>query len=64
MLATIFLILWKLFLPLLVTVAVLDWLTASEQRRVRILHRSGLSQRKIADRLSISRYRVSKALAQ
>jgi IS30 family transposase len=63
MLTTTVLVLWKLILPLLVLVAVLDWLTASQQRRIRILHRTGISQRAIAARLNVSRYRVSKALA-
>jgi IS30 family transposase len=63
MLTTTVLVLWKLILPLLVLVAVLDWLTASQQRRIRILHRTGTSQRAIAARLNVSRYRVSKALA-
>ena len=56
-------VIWKLFLPLLVLIAVIDWLTASDDRRVRILRRTGLSQRQIADRLNITRYRVCKALA-
>jgi hypothetical protein len=57
------LLVWKLFLPLLVLIAVIDWLTASDDRRVRILRRTGLSQRQIAGRLNLTRYRVSKALA-
>ena len=57
------LLIWKLFLPLLILVAVIDWLTASKDRRIRILRRTGLSQRQIADRLNITRYRVCKALA-
>jgi len=56
------LLIWKLFLPLLVLIAVIDWLTASDERRVRILRRTGLSQRQIAGRLNLTRYRVSKAL--
>jgi hypothetical protein len=57
------LLIWKLFLPLLVLIALIDWLTASDDRRIRILRRTGLSQRQIADRLNITRYRVCKALA-
>lgn len=48
---------------LLVAVAVADLLTMSDRRRVRMLSRSGLSQRAIASRLSITRYRVRVALA-
>jgi hypothetical protein len=63
MIATTLLLIWKLFLPLLFVVALIDWLTASDDRRVRVLHRTGLSQRQIADRLNITRYRVRVALA-
>jgi hypothetical protein len=63
MIATTLLLIWKLILPLLLVVAVIDWLTASDDRRVRVLHRTGLSQRQIADRLNITRYRVRVALA-
>jgi hypothetical protein len=63
MIATTLLLIWKLFLPLLLVVAVIDWFTASDDRRVRVLHRTGLSQRQIADRLNITRYRVRVALA-
>ena len=57
------LLIWKLFLPLLVLVAMIDWFTASDDRRIRVLARTGLSQRQIADRLTLTRYRVRKALA-
>ena len=63
MLTATLLVIWKLFLPLLLVIAVIDWLTASNDRRVRVLHRTGLSQRQIADRLNVTRYRVRKALA-
>jgi transcriptional regulator len=53
---------WGL-LPLLFIVAVLDVLTMSQSRRVRLLRRTGLTQSAIADRLQISRYRVRQALA-
>jgi hypothetical protein len=56
-------VIWKLLLPLLILVAIIDWLTASDDRRVRVLARTGISQRQIADRLHLSRYRVRKALA-
>jgi DNA-binding NarL/FixJ family response regulator len=63
MLTATFLVIWKLFLPLLLLVAIIDWLTASTDRRVRVLARTGLSQRQVADRLNLTRYRVRKALA-
>lgn len=63
MLTATVLVIWKLLLPLLVLVAVIDWLTASNDRRVRVLARTGLSQRQIADRLNLTRYRVRQALA-
>ena len=56
-------VIWKLLLPLLLLVALIDWLTASTDRRVLILRRAGLSQRQVADRLNLTRYRVRKALA-
>ena len=63
MLTTTLFLIWKLLLPLLVVVAVIDWLTASDDRRIRILRRTGLSQLKIATRLNITRHRVRRALA-
>jgi len=63
MLTTTVLVIWKLLIPLLLLVAVIDWLTASDDRRVRVLRRTGLSQQQIATRLNLSRYRVRKALA-
>ena len=51
------------FLPLLLLVAVVDLLTMSQPRRVRMLRRSGMTQTAIANRLQISRYRVRCALA-
>jgi DNA-binding CsgD family transcriptional regulator len=63
MLTATLLVIWKLLIPLLLVVAVIDWLTASEDRRIRILRRSGLTQLQIATRLNLSRYRVRKALA-
>jgi hypothetical protein len=64
MLTATLLVIWKLLLPLLFLVAVIDWLTASDDRRIRVLRSTGLSQRQIADRLNLSRYRVRQALAQ
>lgn len=57
------LVIWKLLLPLLVLIAVIDWLTASDDRRIRVLAATGLSQRQVADRLNVTRHRVRKALA-
>jgi transcriptional regulator len=59
---TLSLIWWGL-LPLLLLIAVLDLLTMSQSRRVRMLRRSGMTQNAIADRLGVSRYRVRCALA-
>jgi len=63
MITTTLLSVWKLFLPLLVIVALIDWLTASTDRRIRIMRRAGHTQQRIADRLNITRYRVRLALA-
>lgn len=63
MLTATLLVIWKLLLPLLFMVAVIDWLTSSDDRRIRVLHSTGLSQHQIADRLNLSRYRVRRALA-
>lgn len=63
MITTTLLVIWKLLLPLLFLVAVIDWLTASDDRRIRVMYSTGLSQRQIADRLNITRYRVRQALA-
>ena len=54
---TLSLALW-LIVPVLVLIALIDLATASPARRAWILRRSGLSQRAIADRMGISRYRV------
>jgi hypothetical protein len=56
-------LLWKLLLPALLLVAVVDVLTQSQSQRIRRLSRSGLSQRAISSRLGISRYSVRLALA-
>lgn len=56
-------LLLAVLLPLLLLVAIADLATMSEPRRVRMLHRQGLSQRAIAHRLNLTRYRVRHALA-
>jgi hypothetical protein len=54
--------LWKLVAVLLIVVAVVDLLTMSRARRIRLHHRQGFSQQSIANRLGISRYQVRKEL--
>lgn len=54
---------FKVALPLLCLVALFDLLTMSRPRRVRMLARCGHSQRRIASRLGITRYRVRMALS-
>jgi len=54
---------WKLLLPALLLVALVDVLTQSQPQRIRRLARAGLSQRAIAERCQITRYRVRLVLA-
>ena len=54
---------WKLLLPALLLIALVDVLTQSPPQRIRRLSRAGLSQRAIAQRCAVSRYRVRLALA-
>jgi hypothetical protein len=54
---------FKVAFLLLAVVAVVDLLTMSQDRRVRMLSRCGHSQRRIASRLQITRYRVRQCLA-
>ncbi len=55
---------FKLLLPALLVVALVDVLTQSRQQRIRRLYRSGrYSQRSLADRLGVTRHAVRKALA-
>ena len=63
MITTTALLLWKLIAVFLIVIAVLDLLTMSQERRIRLYSHQGLSQQSIADRLGISRYAVRKALA-
>ena len=52
-----------LLLPLLLLVAVVLWLTESQNQRICRWHKQGMSQRAIATKLNITRYRVRVALA-
>ena len=55
---------WKLLIPAILLVALVDVLTQSPQQRIRRLYRSGrYSQRSLADRLGITRHAVRSALA-
>jgi hypothetical protein len=54
---------FKVAFLLLAVVALIDLLTMSQDRRVRVLSRCGHSQRSIAARLQITRYRVRQCLA-
>jgi hypothetical protein len=63
MLATTALLLWKLIAVCLVVIAVLDLLTMSRERRIKLYSYQGHSQQSIANRLGISRYQVRKALS-
>ena len=62
MIPIFFALVWKLLLPALLLVALVDLATMSTDRRVRLLRRDGLSQAAIASRLGVSRYRVRLAL--
>ena len=48
---------------LLLPVLILLWASESAEQRARRLHRNGWSQRRIADHLNCTRYRVRVALA-
>jgi hypothetical protein len=54
---------FKVAFLLLAIIAAVDLLTMSQDRRVRMLSRCGHSQRRIASRLNITRYRVRLALS-
>jgi DNA-binding NarL/FixJ family response regulator len=55
-------LLWAAALLALPFLALL-WVTESREQRIRRWHRHGMSQRAIAQRLGVSRYRVRVALA-
>jgi hypothetical protein len=54
---------FKFLIPLLVLVALVDALSATQPQRIRRLSMAGHSQRSIAERLGVTRYRVRLALA-
>ena len=54
---------WKLLLPALLIVALVDVLTQTRSQQIRRLSRAGQTQRAIASRLGVSRYAVRLALA-
>jgi hypothetical protein len=51
------------FLPLVLIIAVLLWVSESKDQRIRRWVKAGVSQREAARRLGVSRYQVAKALA-
>jgi hypothetical protein len=55
-------ILWHLFLPLIVLVALVDLLTETPRDTAQRLRQSGLSYARIADTMGISPYRARKLL--
>jgi len=63
MISLLFALTFKFLLPLLVLVALVDALTQTKQQRIRRLAMAGQSQRAIAERLGVTRYRVRLALA-
>jgi DNA-binding transcriptional regulator LsrR (DeoR family) len=60
---TVIALAWWLLLPLAVITAITIWATETQQQRIKRLHRSGLTQTAIANRLGITRYQVRKTLA-
>ena len=54
---------FKFLLPLLVLVALVDLLSQTQSQRIQRLSKAGNSQRAIAERLGVTRYRVRLALA-
>jgi len=63
MISLLFALTFKFLLPLLVLMALVDALTQTKQQRIRRLSMAGQSQRAIAERLGVTRYRVRLALA-
>jgi len=62
MISLIFAFTFKFFIPLLVLAALVDALTQTKQQRIQRLAIAGYSQRAIAERLGVTRYRVRLAL--
>jgi len=54
MLSLLFAFLFKAFLPAILLVALVDWLTMSRDRKARTLRRQGLTYRQIGARLGFS----------
>jgi hypothetical protein len=61
--ASISCILFWAAVPLLITLAVVAWILETDRDRARRWKRSGLSQKRIADRLGCNRWKVRKLLA-
>jgi len=60
--ASISCILFWAAVPLLIVLAVVAWFLETDRDRARRWHRSGVSQRRIADRLGRSRWQVRQLL--
>lgn len=56
-------LIFKFFVPLLVLVALVDLLSQTQAQKIQRLSLAGHSQRSIAERLGVTRYRVRLALA-
>ena len=56
-------LIFKFLVPLLVLVALIDLLSQTQAQRIQRLSKAGNSQRSIAERLGVTRYRVRLALA-
>jgi hypothetical protein len=63
MTASFFWLLATIAAALLIPALFLAWVFETRDERVRRLARSGWSQRRIADHMGITRYRVQRALA-
>jgi DNA-binding CsgD family transcriptional regulator len=61
--ASISCILFSAFVPLVIVLAVVAWFLETDRERARRWHRSGLSQRRIAERLGRNRSQVRRLLA-